>query len=44
MSVNPVLAGLVGWIVLGQGLDWTEWTGIGAVVAANALGILASRS
>ncbi|GAX55051.1 EamA family transporter [Streptomyces olivochromogenes] len=44
MSVNPVLAGLVGWIVLGQNLDWTEWTGIGAVVAANVLGILAARS
>ncbi|MGW1497976.1 EamA family transporter [Streptomyces mirabilis] len=44
MSVNPVLAGLVGWIVLGQSLDWTEWTGIGAVVAANVLGILAARS
>ncbi|WP_217570360.1 DMT family transporter [Streptomyces sp. GbtcB7] len=44
MSVNPVLAGLVGWIVLGQSLDWTEWTGIGAVVAANVLGIVAARS
>ncbi|MFF3658602.1 EamA family transporter [Streptomyces olivochromogenes] len=44
MSVNPVLAGLVGWIVLRQNLDWTEWTGIGAVVAANVLGILAARS
>ncbi|SFF59710.1 EamA family transporter [Streptomyces mirabilis] len=43
MSVNPVLAGLVGWIVLGQNLDWTEWTGIGAVVSANVLGILAAR-
>jgi inner membrane transporter RhtA len=44
MSVNPVLAGLVGWVVLGQSLDRAEWTGIGAVVAANALGILAARS
>ncbi|WP_327137986.1 EamA family transporter [Streptomyces sp. NBC_01340] len=43
MSVNPVLAGLVGWVTLGQGLDWTEWAAIGAVVAANALSILASR-
>ena len=43
MSVNPVLAGLVGWVALGQGLDWTEWAAIGAVVAANALSILASR-
>jgi inner membrane transporter RhtA len=44
MSVNPVLAGLVGWIVLGQSLGWTEWGSIGAIVAANALSILASRS
>lgn len=43
MSVNPVLAGLVGWVALGQGLDSTEWAAIGAVVAANALSILASR-
>lgn len=44
MSVNPVLAGLVGWFVLGQGLGLLEWAGIGAVVAANALSILASRT
>ncbi|MFI1438882.1 EamA family transporter [Streptomyces fructofermentans] len=37
MSVNPVLAGLVGWIVLGQGLGWAECAGIGAIVAANAI-------
>ncbi|GAA2356727.1 EamA family transporter [Streptomyces cuspidosporus] len=41
MSVNPVLAAVVGWIVLGQRLGWTEWAGMGAVVAANALGITA---
>ncbi|MEU1529233.1 EamA family transporter [Streptomyces fagopyri] len=44
MSVNPVLAGLVGWLVLGQGLGWPEWAGIGAVVAANALSIRVSRT
>ena len=43
MSVNPVLAGLVGWIVLGQNLGWAEWAAVGAVVAANALSILTSR-
>ncbi|MFG3589370.1 DMT family transporter [Streptomyces sp. NPDC047990] len=43
MSVNPVLAGLVGWLVLGQGLGRPEWAGIGAVVAANALSISVSR-
>ncbi|MGP4005083.1 EamA family transporter [Streptomyces sp. 4N124] len=41
MSVNPVLAAVVGWVILGQGLGWTEWAGITAVVAANALSILA---
>ncbi|MEU5108869.1 MULTISPECIES: EamA family transporter [unclassified Streptomyces] len=40
MSVNPVLAALVGWIVLGQRLGWIEWAGIGAVVVANALSIM----
>ncbi|MFJ8632046.1 EamA family transporter [Streptomyces sp. NPDC093568] len=44
MSVNPVLAALVGWAALGQGLGGPEWAGIGAVVAANALSILTSRS
>ncbi|MFF5144999.1 DMT family transporter [Streptomyces sp. NPDC013157] len=39
MSVNPVLAAVVGWVVLGQGLGVPEWAGIGAVVAANALSI-----
>ncbi|MFS8197628.1 EamA family transporter [Streptomyces sp. CWNU-52B] len=43
MSVNPVLAGLVGWVVLGQHLGPVEWAAVGAVVAANALSILAAR-
>ncbi len=43
MSVNPVLAAVVGWIGLGQSLGGTEWASIGAVVAANALSILTSR-
>lgn len=43
MSVNPVLAAVVGWIGLGQRLGWAEWAGIGAVVAANALSILTAR-
>jgi len=42
MSVNPVLAAVVGWIGLGQRLGWAEWAGIGAIVAANALSILTS--
>ncbi|MFC8343310.1 DMT family transporter [Streptomyces sp. NPDC057280] len=43
MSVNPVLAAVVGWVVLGQGLGGPEWAGIAAVVGANALGILTAR-
>ncbi|WP_229919550.1 EamA family transporter [Streptomyces minutiscleroticus] len=41
MSVNPVLAAVVGWLGLGQGLDRTEWSAIGAIVAANAVAVLA---
>ncbi|WP_369166735.1 DMT family transporter [Streptomyces sp. R28] len=44
MSVNPVLAAVVGWVGLGQGLGGPEWAGIGAVVAANSLSILTSRN
>lgn len=44
MSVNPVLAAAVGWAVLGQGLGGAEWAGIGAIVAANAVSILTTRS
>ncbi|MEU3744381.1 MULTISPECIES: EamA family transporter [Streptomyces] len=43
MSVNPVLAALVGWIGLGQGLGWIEGAAVGAVVGANVLSILTSR-
>ncbi|WP_405855069.1 EamA family transporter [Streptomyces sp. NBC_01515] len=43
MSVNPVLAAVVGWIGLGQRLGWAEWAGISAVVTANALSILTTR-
>lgn len=40
MSVHPVLAALVGLVVLGQLLPWLSWLAIGAVVAANALAVL----
>ncbi|MFE4664956.1 DMT family transporter [Streptomyces sp. NPDC056716] len=43
MSVNPVLAAVVGWTVLGQGLGAAEWAGIGAVVIANALSLAVPR-
>ncbi|MFF4400950.1 DMT family transporter [Streptomyces sp. NPDC001480] len=43
MSVNPVLAAMVGWVVLGQGLAAWEWAGIAAVVAANTVSIVTTR-
>ncbi|GLW50376.1 membrane protein [Streptomyces sp. NBRC 14336] len=39
MSVNPVLAALVGLVGLGQELGGAEWAGIGAIVAANVLAL-----
>ncbi|CAL9673768.1 Threonine_homoserine exporter RhtA [Streptomyces sp. enrichment culture] len=43
MSVNPVLAALVGLLGLGQQLGWAEWAGIGAIVLANSLSVLVRR-
>ncbi|MFE7509630.1 DMT family transporter [Streptomyces sp. NPDC057540] len=43
MSVNPVLAAVVGWVGLGQSLGWTDGAAIGAVVGANVLSIKFSR-
>lgn len=40
MSIHPVLAALVGMVLLGQGLDGHEWTGIAVVVLANAAAVL----
>lgn len=40
MSVNPLLAALVGWIGLGEGLGGLEWAAIGTVVGANAVSML----
>ncbi|MCR6485167.1 EamA family transporter [Amycolatopsis sp. OK19-0408] len=40
MSVNPVLAALVGWVVLGQRLDALAWAAIGVIVAVNVLAVL----
>ncbi|WP_051171923.1 EamA family transporter [Microbacterium indicum] len=36
-SINPVWAALAGWIVLGQALATAEWTGMGLIVASNAV-------
>ena len=37
MSVNPVLAALVGLVVLDQTLGWTQWLAVAAIVTANAM-------
>src|SRR6185437_1136765 len=37
MSVHPVLAALVGLVVLGQPVSWEAWLSIAAIVAANAV-------
>jgi inner membrane transporter RhtA len=36
MSVNPVLAALIGLVILHQSLSWGAWLSIAAIVAANA--------
>ncbi len=41
MSVNPVLAAVVGLVVLGQRPGPLEWVAIGVIVAANAVAVLA---
>ncbi|MEV5176244.1 EamA family transporter [Streptomyces flaveolus] len=43
MSVNPVLAAVVGQVVLDQDPGAVEWAGIGAVVTANALSLATRR-
>ncbi|MEY9933849.1 inner membrane transporter RhtA [Catenulispora sp. GP43] len=40
MSINPVLAAVVGTLVLGQKLDVTAWLSIAAIITANAISIL----
>ncbi|HEY3953943.1 MAG TPA: EamA family transporter [Streptosporangiaceae bacterium] len=42
MSVNPVLAALVGLVLLGQSLPWTAWAAIAAIAGANAVSALAT--
>ncbi|MBB4684248.1 EamA family transporter [Amycolatopsis jiangsuensis] len=40
MSVQPVLAALVGLVVLDQRLDAVAWVAVGVIVAANAVAVL----
>jgi inner membrane transporter RhtA len=44
MSVNPVLAALVGLVVLGQSLGWAEWLAITAIVAANTVSLVTAAA
>jgi inner membrane transporter RhtA len=44
MSVNPVLAALVGLVVLGQALGWAEWLAITAIVAANTFSLVTAAA
>jgi inner membrane transporter RhtA len=39
MSVNPVLAALIGMLVLDQRLDPASWLAIGVIVTANAVAV-----
>ncbi len=39
MSVNPVLAALIGLLVLGEHLQWEEWLAIVVIVGANAISV-----
>ncbi|WP_237319029.1 DMT family transporter [Streptomyces sp. JJ36] len=41
MSVNPVFAGLVGMLVLGEHLDALSWAAVLVIVAANAVVVTA---
>jgi len=40
MSVHPVMAVLVGLVVLGQTMVWVDWAAVAAIVAANAASAL----
>ena len=43
MSINPVLAAVVGLVVLGETLPWDAWCGIAAIVGANVVSQLLAR-
>jgi inner membrane transporter RhtA len=43
LSLDPAVAALSGWAVLGQQLHWSEWLAIGCVSAASAAASLAGR-
>ena len=43
MSINPVLAAVVGLIALRQALGTADWLAIAAIVTANAVAVGAGR-
>jgi inner membrane transporter RhtA len=44
MSVNPVLAALVGLVILDQPLGWAEWLAIAAIVTVNTVSVLTTAA
>ena len=42
MSANPVLAAIIGLVVLDQSLQWTAWLAVTAIVVANSASVLTS--
>jgi len=40
MSVNPVLAALVGLLILDQSLGWAKWLAITTIVIANTVSVV----
>ncbi len=42
MSAHPMMAALVGWIILGQRLPMADWLAIAAIAAANTASALAT--
>ncbi|TWD81637.1 inner membrane transporter RhtA [Kribbella amoyensis] len=43
MSVHPLLAVVVGWLILDQRVGWVEWVAICAIVAANAISVATAQ-
>jgi inner membrane transporter RhtA len=43
MSVNPVLAALVGLAILDQSLGWAEWLAITTIMTANTVSVLTAH-
>lgn len=44
MSINPMLAALIGWAILDQTLHGPQWAAMGVIVAANAISVATVRA